>query len=136
MNQETLYHCLILKCQNAKGLQGFGSVLNFFFFWFSKVSQVFISGLILRDNVERQGEDLSQESLLHPQGLETKTTCLSDQSPFHSGQPSLVISTKLTTMLSIVFLCIVANSTITYNDTNNQLGQPASQDKPTQTKIR
>ena len=69
-------------------------------------------------------------------GLETKITHLSNQRPFHLGQPSFVISSKLTTMLSFVFLCIVADSTITYNDTNNQLGQPASQDKPTQTKIR
>nr|POF23031.1 hypothetical protein CFP56_15514 [Quercus suber] len=48
--------------------------------------QVFILGLILRGTVGRQGEDLSQESLLHPQGPETETNCLSDQSPFHSGQ--------------------------------------------------
>ena len=51
----------------------------------------FIPRLIFRGTGGRQDGDLSQESWLHPQGLETKTTCLSDQSPFHSGQPSLVL---------------------------------------------
>ena len=62
----------------------------FFFVGFPRYSQVFIPGLILRGTLGNQGGDLSQESLLHPQGLETETTCLSNQSPFHSGQPSLV----------------------------------------------
>ena len=56
-----------------------------FFFGFPKYPQVFILRLILRDTVRCQGGDLYQESLLHPQGLETETTCLSDQSPSHSG---------------------------------------------------
>ena len=60
------------------------------FFCFPRYPWVFIPGLILRGTVGRQGRDLSQESLLHSQGLETKNTCLSEQSPFHSGQPSFV----------------------------------------------
>ena len=54
------------------------NVEEFFFFGFPKYPQVFILRLILRDTIRCQGGDLYQESLLHPQGLETETTCLSD----------------------------------------------------------
>ncbi|KAE8728781.1 Mitochondrial arginine transporter BAC1 [Hibiscus syriacus] len=51
--------------------------------------------LIPRGTVGHEGGDLSQESLLHPQGFKLGTPCLNDQSPFHSGQPSLPFSSLL-----------------------------------------
>ena len=94
-----------------------------FFFGFPKYPQVFILRLILRDTVRCQGGDLYQESLLHPQGLETETTCLSDQSPFHSGQRSLVCQRVLS-----CHLCTKSKSQLQIFMDQNYLGETHPKD--------
>ena len=83
-----------------------GAYEFFFFLGFPRCPQVFISRLILRGTVGRQGRDLSQNSLLHPQELELETTCLSDQNPFHSGQPLLVGNMNLILRNQVICLSV------------------------------